>query len=120
MFFTSTDRDSTIPSNICQSGTWSAGQDTIRGASNQRNIKKTRIKKKEKKEREHAERRREAINKAAVWRIHAGSQHKEGHFLGRVGIAPAASVFETALPGLILPCICTQRRYIFKAVLSGF
>ena len=35
VFFTSTDRASTIPSNIrsCQSGTWSAGQKKIRGTS---------------------------------------------------------------------------------------
>ena len=34
-FFTLTDRASTIPSNTrgCQSGTWSAGQKNIRGAS---------------------------------------------------------------------------------------
>ena len=35
VFFTLTDRASTIPSNIrsCQSGTWSAGQKDIRGTS---------------------------------------------------------------------------------------
>ena len=35
VFFTLTDRASTIPSNIrgCQSGTWSAGQKEIRGTS---------------------------------------------------------------------------------------
>ena len=35
VFFTLTDRASTIPSNIrgCQSGTWSAGQKKIRGTS---------------------------------------------------------------------------------------
>ena len=35
VFFTLTDRASTIPSNIrgCQSGTWSAGREKIRGAS---------------------------------------------------------------------------------------
>ena len=35
VFFTLTDRASTIPSNIrgCQSGTWSAGQKNIRGTS---------------------------------------------------------------------------------------
>ena len=35
VFFTLTDRASTIPSNIrgYQSGTWSAGQETIRGTS---------------------------------------------------------------------------------------
>ena len=33
VFFTLTDRASTIPSNIrgCQSGTWSAGREKIRG-----------------------------------------------------------------------------------------
>ena len=37
VFFTLTDRASTIPSNIrgCQSGTWSAGQKKIRGTSTQ-------------------------------------------------------------------------------------
>ena len=35
VFFTLTDRASTIPSNICgcQSDTWSAGQENIRGTS---------------------------------------------------------------------------------------
>ena len=35
VFFTLTDRSSTISSNIrgCQSGTWSVGQEKIRGAS---------------------------------------------------------------------------------------
>ena len=35
VFFTLTDRASTIPSNTrgCQSGTWSAGQEKIRGTS---------------------------------------------------------------------------------------
>ena len=35
VFFESTDQASTIPSNIrgCQSGTWSAGQEKIRGTS---------------------------------------------------------------------------------------
>ena len=35
VFFTLIDRASTVPSNIrgCQSGTWSAGQENIRGTS---------------------------------------------------------------------------------------
>ena len=52
VFFTSTDRASTIPSNLrgCQSGTWSSGQENIRGTSIElgRELKKKQDKKQEK------------------------------------------------------------------------
>jgi hypothetical protein len=51
VFFTLTDRASTIPSNLrgCQSGTWSAGQKEVRGTSIKHTQKRQRERNKDNK-----------------------------------------------------------------------
>ena len=59
------------------------------------------------------------MNKTDEWRIHARTQHKEGHSLGWVWYI-ASSEPSDAPPGSQLPRICTQRRNIPNTVLSAF
>ena len=114
VFFTLTDRASTIPSsNIhgCQPGTWCAGQEKIRGTprlqSSNKIIKKTKKKprkkqydkkKEEKNSNKKANAREDTVvgrmqrragkPKTDAWRKHeARAQHEEGHSIER----PAAS-----------------------------
>ena len=100
VFFTLTDRASTIPSNIrgCQSGTWSAGQKKIRGTSTklQREQKKNIYKQKQKRQRDKID---------------------EGHSIERIWHSASRKPSDT-LPG---SQTCTQVRSIYHIPYSqGF
>ena len=105
VFIASTDRASTIPSNAraCQSGTWSAGQENIRGTST---IKL---------QREHENRNNK--NDETKGTITQSTCHKNiGHSIVRVWYRASREPSST-LPGL-QPC--TQTHSIYNSVLSGF
>ena len=81
MFFILTDEASTIPSNIrgCHSGTWSAGQEKVRGTSTKpQRVHENKTKQKRQKERNNNTK-------------HMPKKIEEGHSIERVGIVPAAS-----------------------------
>ena len=71
VFFTLTDRASTIPSNTrgCQSGTWSAGQKKIRGTS-------TKLQCEQKKKHKHTKNDKRNRNN----KIHMPEKDKRGAF----------------------------------------
>ena len=82
VFFTLTDRASTIPSNTrgCQSGTWSAGQKKIRGTS-------TKLQWEQRKRQTHKRQRDRYRNN----KIHRSEKDKRAAFDREFGIVPAAS-----------------------------
>ena len=108
MFFTSTDRASTIPTYICgcQSGTWSAGQEKFRGTSTSSNESmKTKTKTKQKERNSNTNTRQKKIEK--------------GHSIERVWYTASREPSDTS-SGLQLSRICTQMHSIYNSVLSGF
>ena len=82
VFFTLTDRASTVPSNIrgCQSGTWSAGQKKIRGIS----TKLQREQNKNKKTTNTTKQNRNDKKKGTIVQIHSKKKIEEGHSIERV------------------------------------
>ena len=109
VFFTLTDRASTIPSNIrgCQSGMWSAGQKNIRGTST-----KLQGEQKKKHKQTKTTRERNKNNK-----IHSQKNIGERHSIERVWHSASREPSDT-LPGSQL---CTQTRSIYHIPYSqGF
>ena len=109
MFFTLTDRASTIPSNIrgCQSGMWSAGQENIRGTSTKSYNESMKNKKKK---------QQTIKKKAAITKSTCQKKMEEGHSIERVWYSASREPFDT-LPG---SQPCTKTHSIYNSILSRF
>ena len=99
VFFTLTDRASTIPSNTrgCQSGTWSAGQKKIRGTSTSSNESKRKTQTHKKNDKEKG---------TGITKYTGQKKINEGHSIQRVWHSASREPSDT-LPG---SQPCTQKR----------
>ena len=109
VFFTLTDRASTIPSSIrgCQSDTWSAGQEIIRGTSTKlpRELENKTKQKQDKNDKK----------KATITQNTCHKKTGEGHSIKRVYYRASRELSDT-LPG---SQPYTQTHSIYNSVLSG-
>ena len=88
VFFALTDRASTIPSHCCQSGTWSAGQEKIRGTS-------TKLKREQK---QNKKQNKNDKNKGTTTKYTCQKNIEEGHLIARVWYSSSHEPSDT-LPG---------------------